>query len=145
MALVVLIRYTRRRHNCQGLQEVALLVAQYRHLNQFHFLDTSFTCNCWIGGSIQVTVEHQTHIVQTLPYVYILWCVMFWWKIPLAYLPRAHAQRCKVIGPVVVVVSTKIASSRILGEFASANLSPSWSLVDSLDARTRVFFWFLTP
>ena len=38
-------------------------------------------------------------------------------------LPRAHAQRGKVIGSVVVVVvvSTKIARSRILGEFASAN------------------------
>ena len=40
-------------------------------------------------------------------------------------LPRAHAQRGKVIGlvVVVVVVSTKIARSRILGEFASANCS----------------------
>ena len=40
-------------------------------------------------------------------------------------LPRAHAQRGKVIGSVVVVVvvSTKIARSRILGEFASANCS----------------------
>ena len=38
-------------------------------------------------------------------------------------LPRAHAQRGKVIGFVVVVVSTKIARSRILGEFASANCS----------------------
>ena len=40
-------------------------------------------------------------------------------------LPRAHAQRGKVIGSVVVVVvvvvvSTKIARSRILGEFTSA-------------------------
>ena len=37
-----------------------------------------------------------------------------------------HAQRCIVIGSVivvVVVVSTKIARSRILGEFASANCS----------------------
>ena len=38
-------------------------------------------------------------------------------------LPRAHAQRGKVIGSVVVVVvvvvHTKIARSRILGEFAS--------------------------
>ena len=41
-------------------------------------------------------------------------------------LPRAHAQRNKVVGSVVVfvvVVSTKIARSRILGEFASANCS----------------------
>ena len=40
-------------------------------------------------------------------------------------LSRAHAQRGEVIGPVVVVVvvSTKIAKSRILGEFASANCS----------------------
>ena len=36
------------------------------------------------------------------------------------FLPRAHAQRGKVIGS-VVVVSTKIARSRILGEFTSAN------------------------
>ena len=45
-----------------------------------------------------------------------------------AFLPRAHAQRGKVIGfvvvvVVVVVVSTKIARSGILGEFASANCS----------------------
>ena len=41
-------------------------------------------------------------------------------------LPRAHAQRGKVIGfvvVVVVVVSTKIARSGILGEFASTNCS----------------------
>ena len=39
-------------------------------------------------------------------------------------LPRAHAQRGKVIGSVVViVVHTKIVRSRILGEF----VSPSWS------------------
>ena len=39
-------------------------------------------------------------------------------------LPRAHAQRGKVIGfVVVVVVSTKIARSRILDKFASANCS----------------------
>ena len=40
-------------------------------------------------------------------------------------LPRAHAQRGKVIGSVVVVVvvvvHTKIARSRILGEFASTS------------------------
>ena len=38
-------------------------------------------------------------------------------------LPHAHAQRGKVISSVVfvVVVSMKIARSRILGEFASAN------------------------
>ena len=44
----------------------------------------------------------------------------------LAFLPRAHAQRGKVIGSVVVVVvvvHTKIARSQILGEF----VSPSWS------------------
>ena len=45
-----------------------------------------------------------------------------------ASLPRAHAQRGKVIGRVVVVVvvvvvSTKIARARILGEFTSANCS----------------------
>ena len=42
-----------------------------------------------------------------------------------ALLPRAHAQRGKVIGSVVVVVvvSTKIARSTILREFASANCS----------------------
>ena len=41
-----------------------------------------------------------------------------------ALLPHAHAQRGKVIVSVVVVVvvSTKIARSRILGEFASATL-----------------------
>ena len=44
------------------------------------------------------------------------------------FLPRAHAQRGKVIGSVVVVVvvvvvSTKIARSRVLGEFASASCS----------------------
>ena len=42
------------------------------------------------------------------------------------YPARAHAQRDKVIGFVVfvvVVVSTKIARSGILGEFASANCS----------------------
>ena len=41
------------------------------------------------------------------------------------FLPRAHAQRGKVIGSVVVVVvvSTKIAGSRILGEFTSATCS----------------------
>ena len=39
-------------------------------------------------------------------------------------LPRAHAQRGEVIGSVVVVVvSTKIARSRILGEFASVHCS----------------------
>ena len=39
-------------------------------------------------------------------------------------LPRAHAQRSKVIGSVVVVVAgTKIARSRILGEFTSATCS----------------------
>ena len=35
-------------------------------------------------------------------------------------LPRVHAQRSRVIGS-VVVVSTKIARSRNLGEFASVN------------------------
>ena len=44
----------------------------------------------------------------------------------LSSLPHAHAQRGKVIGSVVVVVvvvvSTKIARSRILGEFTSAKL-----------------------
>ena len=43
---------------------------------------------------------------------------------PMILLPRMHAQRGKVIGSViVVVVSTKIARSRVLGEFASANCS----------------------
>ena len=46
---------------------------------------------------------------------------------PALLLPRAHAQRGKVIGlvivVVVVVVSMKIARSGILGEFASANCS----------------------
>ena len=39
------------------------------------------------------------------------------------FLPCAHAQRGKVIGSVVVVVSTKIARSRVLGEFTSATCS----------------------
>ena len=47
----------------------------------------------------------------------------------MVYLPRAHAQRGKVIGSVVVVVvvvvvvSTKIATFTILGEFTSATCS----------------------
>ena len=40
-------------------------------------------------------------------------------------LPRVHAQRGKVIDSVVVVVSTKIARSRVLGEFKSVNYSQS--------------------
>ena len=39
------------------------------------------------------------------------------------YYPFAHAQRGKVIGSVVVFVSTKIARSRVLGEFISATCS----------------------
>ena len=44
-----------------------------------------------------------------------------WCRCILHLLPCAHAQRGKVIGSVVVVVvvHTKIAQSRILGEFAS--------------------------
>ena len=45
-------------------------------------------------------------------------------KLFFAILPHAYAQRGKVIGSVVVVVvlvSTKIAGSRNLGVFASAN------------------------
>ena len=45
------------------------------------------------------------------------------WKLSFLLLPRAHAQRGKVIGLVVVVVSSKIARSGILGEFASDNCS----------------------
>ena len=45
-------------------------------------------------------------------------------KESVALLLRAHAQRGKIIGSViVVVVSTKIAKSRLLDEFASANCS----------------------
>ena len=59
-------------------------------------------------------------------YSMLAWSVTMW-SIHTQLLPRAHAQiRGKVIGSVVVVVvvvSTKIARSRILGEFTSATCS----------------------
>ena len=66
------------------------------------------------------------HVVDTVGDVIIAVKSLILFFDESSFLPRAHAQRGKVIGSVVVVVvvvHTKIARSRILGEF----VSPSWS------------------